>query len=151
MIGQLVSYAIALIGVAATFRVSWFASVLIVLMVLALQSRQIFIGYVPLQFPGFDDQVKGVMLGGMSEDAASAQVAQGETFRAVFTTVIAAVVTTIIVLVGYRVGSPEAWNHWIGSFLGHAALWLVGLGLLMVILPFVLIGYGLYTKSIKKG
>ncbi len=123
---------------------NWFFAGFIVFFATLLQSRNIYAGYVPLQIPSFDDQVAGLMLGGTSEQAAILEVSRGESIRAIGMTIVGSLVCVMLVLMAYGVSfhlglSVDA----IGAIVRQAALWLVGIGVLGVILPLGLVAFEL--------
>ena len=139
-----IALAIMAIGIAVTIRVSWIFSAFIVFMVTIFQSRHIYVGWVPVDLPGFEDQVAGEMLSGMSEEWAVAFVSRSEAGRAIFLTVFSALICAAIALAAHGIVLPNSWVSW---FLGRAALWIVGVGVAVVVLPIVL--YPFYRKYVR--
>jgi hypothetical protein len=142
---SIISYAVMIVAVIAVLLVrNWIFAGFIVLAVTMVRSRNIYVGYVPLQFPGFDDRVAGLMLGGTSEEAAIREASFGESVQAVGSTIIGSLICVVLVLVAYGVSfhlglSVDA----IGAIVRQAALWLVGIGVLGIILPLGLVAFSL--------
>ncbi|MGA7572286.1 MAG: hypothetical protein WBG27_07325 [Candidatus Aquilonibacter sp.] len=148
-----IAYAVMIGAVIAVIptRMNWFWAIWIVFVVVMLQSRQIFVGYVPLRFPDFDDQVAGLMLGGTSEDVAVAQVSRGLAGAAIFmlipTTLLCVMIDLTAYGISYHIGLPP---EVIGGFVAHAALWLVGIALVCIVLPMVFIPLSLRAAKRKE-
>lgn len=148
-----VALAVMIAGVIAVIPThkNWFWAISIVVAVAVLQSRRIYVGYIPLKAPDFDDQVAGLMLGGTSEEVAVAQVSRGTAGAAIFMLIPTILLGVMIVLTAYGVSfrtwfPPDA----IGVFVAHAALWLVGIALVCIVLPFVLLALSLRPAKRKE-
>lgn len=127
----------------------WFWIFAIILTVGILQSRHIYVGLFPVQLPNFDDEVAGLMLSGTSEEAAVLQTSRGEASRAIFVTVASALCCAMLDLTAYAVSfhiGPSAAE--INAIVGQAALWIVGFGALLFILPFVALVF--HLRSTKR-
>ena len=147
-----IALAVMIAGVIAVIPThkNWFWAISIVVAVAVLQSGRIYVGYFPLKAPDFDDQVAGLMLGGTSEEVAVAQVSRGMAGAAIFILIPTILLCVMIVFTAYGVSfrtwfPPDA----IGVFVAHAALWLVGIALVCIVLPFVLLALSLRPPSAK--
>jgi hypothetical protein len=146
---RMISYAVMLVAVIAVLLVrNWLFAGFIVLAVTMVRSQNIYVSYVPLQYPGFDERVAGLMLGGTSEEAAIREASFGESIQAVGSAIIGSLICVLLVLVAYGVSfhlglSVDA----IGVIVRQAALWLVGIGVLGIILPLGLVALSLRTMK----
>jgi hypothetical protein len=125
------------------------ACVLFILFIVGVfQSRNTYVGYIPVALPNFEEQVKGLMLGGMSEEKAIAQVSRGEIAGAMFFAVITPLFCMMPIAAVYdipqRLGLTPAV---VGGIAGHASLWIVGICAAVAAIPIAMLPFLLRAKS----
>ncbi|HUA09574.1 MAG TPA: hypothetical protein VMA98_09890 [Candidatus Acidoferrales bacterium] len=132
--------------VLATIRVNWVASVCMAFAVGAFYSDRIYIGFVPLPMPSFEDRVKGNMLGGMSEERAREQASAGEIVKAFGNVVISTIVCIVATCFAYG-AYPHVGARALYAFIGKAGLWLAaGMFVLFAVAVFA----PLYARLAKR-
>jgi hypothetical protein len=139
-----VAWVIVVASVIATWRLNAFYPLMIALLVGPMWSNRILLTWVPVSFPGFDDQVEGLLLGGMSEGAAVAQVSRGMAFGAIFRVCWSACACAAIVSAAYGHDIPYSA---ISAFFAHTALWITGGAALAVVGMFVLLVWAASKRS----
>jgi hypothetical protein len=112
----------------------------------ALMLRQTYAGGIPVQLPSFDEEVDGLMLGGMSESDAIERVSRGEIGRMQLYSVFVGLLALVVVAESYGVGSnlPAA----IVTVIGISAAFLcIGFGMLVLATPIIIALVFVFVKK----
>jgi hypothetical protein len=139
VICRVVALAALAAGVIATFHFGWLYPVMMAFIVAALQSNQILLTYAPLRYPSFDERVQGEILSGTSADEARQKMSAEFERRGILFSAVSVVAVLCIALAAYG-RSPS--DSWFSALFAHAALWIVGIGVVGVVLPLVALAFG---------
>ena len=123
----------------ALLRLHWLAPLPILFITSTFMSRRLYFGFFSVQLPSFEELVEGEVLTGATSAEAIKQVSRGELGSELWRGVMSVILNVGLVTMLYYPGVERPVKEWFESTMRHSALWIVGAGAFLIVLPYIVL------------